>query len=223
METKPGYPFKKPLEERPFTMSNLRQFKNNPAFTVREHRRSSEEFQDFEETVSASEIALKVKELFEEFNSQYHPCAPVHFIIAKEENEEIIYVVTEVIKEIPKEALSPEQLEKYYRECTALLETFVKYCEDKFESKEEFLTDVTILRQYVYTKKKGEKENHLYLVDTDPFSSGVVTDMIYVVKNLEEDIEKFEIESGTTLGPLRKRCHLLLDRIQNHDREENKK
>jgi hypothetical protein len=217
----PGYPFKKSLQEMHIVGSKLLQFKNDPTFIIRRYGRESEEFDRYEPTVSLTERASKTKSLLEEFNSRYHPCAPVHFIVAKEDNEEVLYIATKRIPEIPKTRLSPEQSEKYYRECTTLLETFVKYCEDKFESKEEFLTDVTALRQYVYTKKKGGRENHLYLVDTDPFFSNVMEDLDTVVSQLEYDIEEFEKESGVKLEPLLERCELLRTRIQNYVKENN--
>ncbi len=178
MESKPGSPFKKPLEPHIEHAGNspspLRQFENNPSLVVRGASLESVNGKNnrLNQFTNIEEAAAVSKRLHEELSEKYGILiAPTNFVVASNERgRPRLYTITENIEatKIDTKIIATEDLEGYKRELKDTFEKVAAYYEDKFGKNEFFLADIWTPGQYAYGKKKGDEEKHLYLVDTDP-------------------------------------------------------
>ncbi len=167
-----GAPFKK-LEKSDLS-SNIYELPSSPDKLVRRYFPAT----DFYGKISDKEAAAKTIKLFGELKD-FHIPSPAAMVVAKYENDrEGLYIVTDRIEgrdlndAIDSAAdLSETEQESLSGELAELYGSLVDYLESKLDAGGYFLSDIFSNRQYVYGRRRGEKEPHIYLVDTDPFLS----------------------------------------------------
>jgi len=110
------------------------------------------------------ERAIFIRDIFTELQDKYGiPVVPFRFVVAlDEEKQETLFAVVDNVtpSEIDPATDKHKTLE--------LLEKLFIYYEQKAESREPFLWDITEQRQYVYGTTKDNPNPELYLVDLDP-------------------------------------------------------
>lgn len=163
---------------------------------------------------SPLETGKKVKALFDELAAKYDIIAPVHFTVAKDENQnDSLYIITDKVRAVDVDALDDIERSAAISEITSIHGSILRYLKDKAKNGEDFLQDIPDARQYVYGHIDGENKNHWYMVDVDPFySSGheAVADSLDVFRDELEDLEsKYTI----SLTALREECEQLLDEL----------
>ncbi len=144
----------------------LFEIKDNPDKVVR-----VESFADLEPRYKGRIDPVAVAELgqvqYAELQTRYHIATPVEFLIGKGfDNEDVVYSIVDKVdgKDLDACEVTPELIEQVER----LYENIAQYYLDKFSQENGFyLADINNATQYVYGKKKGDSESHIYLVDTD--------------------------------------------------------
>ncbi len=196
-ENKPAQ-FKKCLIESDVSDGErLKEFENNPDMIIRKEPlwEFKKKFKDIENPIEAIKIC---KRLFDELKNEYEINMPdLQFVIGKDEkNEPCLYAFTSRItgKNIEDfsgellDELSKKEGEKFIEELNKLYFNLASYIQDKYQHGERFLNDIFINRQYVYGRKKGEKQNYIYLVDTDTYTSEDNKEMLYDIWKLNDEM-----------------------------------
>jgi hypothetical protein len=122
-------------------------------------------------TESFIEIFNLIKKTFSELKEKYNINVPEikHMVISEDKNEEkIAYIIVDKIeginiekaKTIPFEAA--EKLDSHY-------EKILEYIFDTYQNEKLFFNDIIYYDQLMYGKKKDDKEDKIYFVDTDPY------------------------------------------------------
>ena len=114
------------------------------------------------DAISAEEFAEISKKHFDEL-ATYGIRIPVSFVVADDDrNKKEVFAIVDNIEK----ATYPDkkQMGLAFAE---LRSSLLRYFTDKYKNKESFLMDLFLDLQYVYGKKKGDTEDHLYLIDID--------------------------------------------------------
>lgn len=170
--------------------TEIKQLKDSPEKLVRinpEQRRS------------IGEIVLrysKGRELVYELRDYGIATPDFDIIIGRNGNEaKTAFVVVDKIEGTSLFEAPRRELEKFFL-------SMIKYFKDKYEKREPFLWDLKD-EQFLYGRKKGDSQNHIYLVDTDPqfceysekleFGS---TKFLDSLDNLDKMIKDAEVKYG---------------------------
>jgi hypothetical protein len=148
-----------------------------------------------------NEVEEKVKKLFDELSERYNIDAPVSF----EGKGEELFIITDIVKGVHFEELDIESVEGEVngKEFEKLCLSLVSYFSDKFFSNDPVLWDIAKTSAFVYGKKEGDLDDHIYLIDTDvkcvAGEHGLMDleDVFYMVELLENKFgKKFESVRG---------------------------
>ncbi len=139
--------------------------KNGNSKVIRE-----ESFEEIKERYSISTdpvfVANLGEKLFREVETNYNIKAPVDFFVDKnKDGKDVIYCTTDKIKGVDLE--KAEKTPEFLKKLEELYISISRYYLDKLNSKEAHLADLNNMSQYMYGKRKDDKEPQIYLVDTD--------------------------------------------------------
>jgi len=215
----------------------IQQFENNPERIVKisrkEHiyRFSPEDIAPVE-SAKTIEIQNEAKKHFEELENKYGiPVAPFEYKICLEEdsNENILYCISDKIHGdnlITK--FKEKDLSNHIGNVDGLLTSLISYFKDKYKEGSYYLGDVANIGNYIYGRKKDEKEDKLYLIDTEPILVGLKTPQEKeffnkrVLETLLSQIEFIEKETGKELVAVRKKYNDLAEDIkENPEKQSN--
>lgn len=151
------------------------EFKDNPNKIVR-----VESFTNLlskhDNKIEIPELVEVTKNLYKELDEKYSIVAPVDFVITKDEfGKDIVCSVTDKID--GKHFEDVEKTEDFINKTEKLYSSVSKYFLDKFKEGGMYVWDINGSDQYVYGKKMEDKENKIYLIDTDIWLSKNKNDM----------------------------------------------
>lgn len=122
------------------------------------------------------ELVETVKGLYKELDKKYGIIAPAQFFIEKNnKGEDVACSVVDKIK--------GEHFEKFgnhedlSHKVEKLYASIANYFFDKYKEGGLYIWDINGESQYIYGKKEGDKENNIYLIDTDIWLSKSREDM----------------------------------------------
>ncbi len=197
----------------------IKQFENDPERIVKisrkEHiyRFSSEEIASVE-SAQTMEIQVEAKKHFEELEDEYGiSVTPFEYRIGLEEdsNENILYCISDKIHGdnlITK--LKEKDFSNRIGDVERLLISLINYFKDKYKEGNYYLGDVANIGNYIYGRRRDEKEDKLYLIDTEPVLVGLKTPQEKeffnkrVLEILFSQIEYIEKETGKELVAVHK-------------------
>lgn len=174
----------------------LFEIKDNPDKIVR-----VETFEDLERRYKGRVDPIVVGELgqklYGELKSNYGIDAPVEFLAGKDSrNNDVIYGIVDKIDGVDLGNSTFDS--KISLEVENLYEKIAQYYLDKMSVEDGlYLADINNPSQYVYGKKKGDVEPHIYLVDTDLYIRDGKVALCNVVLWLYRHIISVEKQCGT--------------------------
>lgn len=198
----------------------IQQFENDPERIVKisrkEHiyRFSPEEIVPVE-SAKTIEIQDEAKKHFEELENKYGiSVAPFEYKIGLDEDgkENILYCMSDKIHGdnfITK--LKDKDFSNRIGDTEKLMTSLISYFKDKYKEGNYYLGDVANIGNYIYGRRKDEKEDKLYLIDTEPILVGLKTPQEKeffnkrVLEILFSQIEYIEKETGQELVAVRKK------------------
>ena len=191
----------------------IKRFENDPERKENIYHSSPEEVASVE-SAQTIEIQDEAKKHFEELEDKYGiSVAPFEYKIGfdEESNENVLYCISD---KIHGDNLITKLKEKYFNnrigDVEKLLISLTSYFKDKYKEGNYYLGDVANIGNYIYGKRKDEKEDKLYLIDTEPVLVGLKTPQEKeffnkrVLEVLLSQIEYIERETGKELVGVRK-------------------
>lgn len=139
-------------------------------------------------------LAGSGKKLYKELENDYDIPAPVEYVVGKDKHgRAVVYGITDKIMSADLENDDVrlqliEQIEKLY----ISLSQYYLDKSNKLPDKEMYLTDIDAMHQYVYGTKPGDKQQRLYLVDTDLYMRNDKVSFYYVVAWLIRHMSSIE-------------------------------
>ena len=114
--------------------------------------------------VAVAELGQK---LYAEFERDYGIVVPVEFVVGKDKSDEdVIYGIADKID--GKDLDKIESIPELTKQVEMLYAKIARYYLDKLPEEDAlYLADINSASQYVYGKRKGDQEPHIYLVDAD--------------------------------------------------------
>ncbi len=162
--------------------------------------------------------SLIVKNLFNEIQNKYGIATPTQFMIDEvDEKNPTLFMMTEVVEGDNRKKLSAAEKKVLCAEEESTLRKLFTYYQDKAKSEEEFLCDIGDLGQYRFGTLAGEKEKHLYLVDTDPYYATLTSPtkrwflLVSSVLDIMGSIIYMQKEYGVDLQDFYKECKTFSD------------
>ena len=149
-----------------------------------------------------AELVEIAKGLYKELQEKYGINVPADFFIGKDKKEkDVAYSVVDKIEgkhlgEVDKSEEISKKVEKLYTSVT-------KYFLDKSKEDGLYLWDICGPSQYVYGKKPGDREEEIYLVDTDIWLNNSKTGMYLVVYWLTRHMSGQENKIGIQFNEAR--------------------
>lgn len=166
--------FKQPIAPSEFDNvepPKLWEFRNNPAFVIREYPWDGIPMQN---TPDLRKLEQDMVRNLAELSERYGINVPLRFtkVAKNEKGVEKLYLVADKITLLSIDSLSRRERLRFNRAYKELLFSLMAYYGDKIRSKEEWLSEVIpddFMHQYVYGERAGDTENRLWFVDVDPY------------------------------------------------------
>jgi hypothetical protein len=182
-------------------------------------RRATERFHA--ENFDAKEYAIRSKSAFDKLRERGIN-VPAQLVVADNEKDSTgkgadVFVITDKIDHLPIENLGPEEKTKAGEEFHNVPLALVGYYENTFETRSDFLADLSEREQYVYGTKRGAAKAEWYLVDTDPILYDDLASLADNVLALEEELPDIEEEFSIKFSDVRKRAKYLLKKLNEVD------
>lgn len=198
-------PFAERLVTAKYENANLKKFENNPRFLAREHGHYANE-----SLPDCSANFGRAKKLFGQMKDSYGiKVALIDCVVGKNDDGKIaVFTVVEQIegKQLEEATLPAEAKD----ELDSLLASLAQYYYDAYTNKTRCWND-NKLSQFMYGHKYGEKDNHFYLVDVDPFFTynppdehQMINEMYMIGCEIIDTEKKFE--KPTKLTGARNKC-----------------
>lgn len=221
----PESPFAEPLLPADFALDKgykLKVMAGYPEIVIRKGERPVMKVDDSYEHDPLVKMYRRGKELFEELRVKYRISVPeMQFIITKDEKgDPTLYTVTQKIHGYNVEELLPAGAadEQFESEIEDLELKLVNYLIEKYQKKEDGLFDFSHA-QFVYGRRKGESEDHFYLVDIEPaYYQG--ESMIYSTGLTR--VAKMIVEAETRFGGKHKKAREVLKDFFDSQKDERK-
>ena len=122
------------------------------------------------------ELVEIAKKLYQELEEKYNILVPVDFTISKYgDGKDVVCSITNKIE--GKHLGEINKSEEFLSKTEKLYASIAKYFLDKFREGGLYVWDLNGESQYVYGKKLGDKEDKIYLIDTDIWLSKNKNDM----------------------------------------------
>lgn len=215
--------FRDPVEDTKLSSRQpLYALKNDPHFIVRESKLDDFNRRDAPPFASAEDAAEFSRKQFTKLK-QYGIDAPVHFVVAPDENKnDCVYTITDWVEPASNARLSPEERERRNDAWKTLVNQLLTYYENANINGTPFFEDIAGLDQYVYGKKEGDTENRLYLVDVDPQLTNNFERLYFNFRVLFSSfISEAERTFGLDLTDVRARYRNLVTEFEKHVRENS--
>ncbi|MFH1626566.1 MAG: hypothetical protein ABH971_00445 [bacterium] len=158
-----------------------------------------------------AELVKIARKLFQELQKKYEINVPADFFINKDKNgKDIVYSIVDKIKgEHLGEVKNSEEISKKIEK---LYTSVAKYFLDKsLKEGELYLWDICGQSQYVYGKKLDDKEDKIYLIDTDIWLNNSKVGMYLVVYWLTRHISAQENKIGIQFNEARNNIKQFID------------
>lgn len=151
------------------------ELKDNPNKIIR--------VESFDELKSKHNNKLEIDELIEvakksftEMEEEYGISCSVDFVVSKDKNgKDVVCSISDRIE--GKQLGNVEKTEKFVIKIKKLYSAIAKYFLYKFSDGGLYVWDINGESQYIYGKKQGDKEDKIYLIDTDIWLSRSKSDM----------------------------------------------
>ncbi len=171
------------------------------------------------EIADPSEKSLIIKKLFQELEN-YGIKAPVKWVLTEASTEDkhqgpTLYAFTDKIEGVDFNNIPLNERESAFAKVQSIVNGWIDYILTKLERDEYFLTDIVRNRQYVYGKNKKDKENEIYLVDTDPFISKDKDELFFNFVLIPNEIDFLEEIFEKRFESSREKLNILLEKFQN--------
>lgn len=148
------------------------------------------------------ELVETAKKLYKELEEKYEISSPVDFAVSKDkEGNDIVCSITDRIN--GKQLENVEKTKEFKIKTEKLYASISKYFLDKFNEGGLYVWDINGESQYIYGKKEGDKEDKIYLIDTDIWLSKSKKDMYLSVYWLARHISWLEHCFGTSFQEAR--------------------
>ncbi|GEM_PF-2522743 len=149
------------------------------------------------ENVSLHEKAVLLKNTLEELEQKYAiRIAPTRFIVAENETgRESVFALVDNVTD--SEHVSTEEQDALLH---SLWKNLIAYVDDKLSTGGYFLTDIHRLDQYEYGRTGSDTENHLYLVDVDPYLSEATPEHLYNFSTMFLENMHIELDNAPLTG-----------------------
>lgn len=210
------------ISETHLGLNKFYEFENNPNKIVRVE--SFDELLDkHDNKIEISELVGITKKLYKELEEKYDIVAPVDFAVAKDKDGKNI--VCSITSKIEGQNLGRvEKSEEFINKVKKLYSSVAKYFLDKYKSGELYIWDINEESQYIYGKRVGDKEEKIYLIDTDIWLSKNKNDMYLSVYWLARHMTWLEHNLGVEFTEARKNINEFLGQLlpQNADESVNK-
>ncbi|HEU0085551.1 MAG TPA: hypothetical protein VFQ59_01160 [Candidatus Paceibacterota bacterium] len=197
------------------------ELKNNPNKIVRVEG-FDELLNKHDNKITIPELIENAKKLYKELGEKYGIVAPVDFVTSKNgDGKDIVCVVTDKV-----EGQSLEKVEKsevFVNQVTALYSAVAKYFLDKSKTGELYVWDINGESQYIYGKKSGDKEDQIYLIDTDIWLSRSENDMYLSFYWLARHMSGLENKLGVKFTEARNNINEFLNQSLPKDTDESVK
>lgn len=196
-------PFKKALMESGVNhhqKEKLKKFEEDDRNIIRDQTLASlaDSFEDIKK-ISDTEKVKMFKKMFDELRESYNIKVPnIEFVIGNnEEGNPSVYIITEKIKGTKIENFCDiSDKEGFIKELDELHYNLARYIHNKYKNEEYYLNDIFSIRQYMFGKKEGDKKDHIYLIDTDPYAGNKFFGFLCDARDLSEKIVEMEKNIG---------------------------
>lgn len=169
-----GTPFNSPLRDFGNHADQIKELTSRPDLIIRAVPIRKDKMDEWKK------LFLESEERFEELNSNYNIKVPSRkFVIGevinpsftnKKDNYATFFTVTDKIigSNLDDISYKPEERDMAKRKLDTFYSNLTRYFSDKYKNGGLFARDIARNEQYVYGRKKGDTEDHVYLVDIDP-------------------------------------------------------
>lgn len=170
------------------------ELKDNPNKIIRVES-SNELLEKHDNKIEIPELVEVTKKLYKDLEEKYGILAPVDFITSKDSNgKDIVCSITDRIE--GKHLSEVNKSEEFLDKTEKLYTSVSKYFLDKFKEGGLYVWDINGESQYIYGKKLGDKEDKIYLIDTDIWLSKNKDDMYLSVYWLARHMSWLEHNLG---------------------------
>jgi hypothetical protein len=170
----------------------LKQIENDPSKIIRAltFKRLEEMYLHKGLRVELNEVIKTCKQLYQELKEKYGIPVSADFVIGKNENDEkVIYVISDRIDGDDLSQLGKEKLRELKGELDDLYHSVITYFTEKLLSGEYYLVDIFKPEQYVYGTAPDQQEDKIHLVDTDIYfhksKTGIYANVVETTKYLQ--------------------------------------
>jgi hypothetical protein len=223
-------PFKNPLEKGKISeeSSNLYEIEGDSGKKIDKVVRKIDWLdKTLKEIPDSVNKVVIIKRLFEELKS-YGIDSPVDWVLAdalKEDKHQgpTLYAFTDKIEGVNLEDVSVEKKAEVAKEVEKIVEGWVDYFSEKLKSGDYFLWDITRGRQYMYGHRETDKENKIYMVDTDPLISNDSGELFFSLVTLAISTPSLENIFNTKFVKAREKLNQLIGEFENNPKFSNEK
>ena len=160
------------------------------------------------------------KNLYKELEEKYGIVAPVDFATSKDNHgKDVVCVITDKIEGQNLEKV--ENGEEFVNKVEKLYSAVAKYFLDKSKDGGLYIWDINGESQYIYGKKLGDKEDKIYLIDTDIWLSKNKNDMYLSVYWLARHMSWLESKLGVKFTEARNSINEFINQPLPEDAEES--
>lgn len=175
---------------------------------------------EYDNKITIPELVETAKKLYKELEEKYEIVAPVDFTTSKDKDgKNVVCSITDKIEGQSLEKV--EKSEEFINKVEKLYSSVVKYFLDKFKSGGLYVWDINGESQYIYGKKIGDKEEQIYLIDTDIRLSKNKNDMYLSVYWLARHMTSLEHRLGVQFQEARNSINEFINQPLPKDTDES--
>ncbi len=209
------------ISETHLELNKFYEFKDNPNKIVRVE--SFDELLDkHDNKIGIPELIETTKKLYKELEEKYGIVAPVDFATSKnKEGKDVVCSITDKVE--GKHLGEINKSEEFLNKTEKLYASIAKYFLDKFKEGDLYVWDINAGSQYIYGKKLGDKEDEIYLIDTDIWLSKNKNDIYLSIYWLARHMSWLENKLGVKFIEARNKINEFMNQPLVEDAGESVK